>query len=367
MLFWGLVGTACAVELPVDEVVEKQGFGKGDDFSVLCLKLDEPADCDICEVSGWYGDGECDNFCPQHDIDDCGPPVEDNCDRYADFFGLNVPAGSADYLDDAVALGSTWLRVEVRRKFSFDHYSSVIDQAHARGRKVLLLVDYMLTPGKPAWNGSDAEWDAYRNNFRQDVQSLAAFLGHKVDAWEVWNEPDHQLSGGYDPGVPAHQFGRLLANAQAAIRPHSAAPLVIGGLATKRYGYMDAAEAAASFDYDGLGVHTYQPVTWSAATTRNEIDTVMTQWYDHVGLPLWVTEAGGVATSAAELHAANYVDLLFSRTWELHRDKVQTILYFAWSDKMGFAGERFGLLRLDGSRKPGFQRFADQSEVCPSP
>lgn len=34
---------------------------------------------DYCEKFGWYGDGECDTFCLQEDVQDCGSQVEQEC------------------------------------------------------------------------------------------------------------------------------------------------------------------------------------------------------------------------------------------------------------------------------------------------
>ena len=289
-------------------------------------------------------------------------------------FGLNVSAGAASYLPDAIDLGATWLRIELRHGLGIAHYDAVIDQVHASGRKVLLLVDYMLTDGKPAWSDGAAAWAPYRAAFRTDLIEVANALGSKVDAWEVWNEPDHQLTGGYDPGVPADQFGLLLAEAAAVIRPRSNGLLVVGGLATKRFGYLQTAIAAAggSLDYDGVGVHTYGPPTWTTAQIRAEIDAVIDGWSPIAQRPLWLTEAGAVATPEAEAFAAGYVQTLFDRIANVHADKVVSVLYFSWSDQVGFANERFGLVRNDGTRKPSFAKFAALSpdppiEVCPGP
>jgi len=290
-------------------------------------------------------------------------------------FGLNVSAGEATaYLPDAVALGATWLRVELRHDLGIAHYNAVIDQIHASGRKVLLLVDYMLTDGKPAWSAGAAAWVPYRAAFHADLIGVADALGSKVDAWEVWNEPDHQLTGGYDPGVPPDQFGLLLAESAAVLRPRSAGLLVVGGLATKRFDYLTTAIAAAggSLDYDGVGVHTYGPPTWTTAQIRSEIDAVIDGWYPVAQRPLWITEAGAVATPAAETFAAGYVQTLFDRVATTHAAVVKSVLYFSWSDQVGAAGEQFGLVRADGTRKPSFGVFAMLSpdppiEVCPGP
>jgi hypothetical protein len=39
--------------------------------SKICLAIGEDQWCDLCGLAGWYGDGECDTFCQQHDTD-CG-------------------------------------------------------------------------------------------------------------------------------------------------------------------------------------------------------------------------------------------------------------------------------------------------------
>ena len=290
-------------------------------------------------------------------------------------FGLNVSAGDAtSYLPDAVDLGATWIRVELHHDLGLAHYAQVIDQLHAHGRKVLLLVDYTLTAGKPAWSAGATEWAPYRAAFHTDLIAAADALGAKVDAWEVWNEPDHQLTGGYDPGVPADQFGLLLADSAAVIRARSAGLLVVGGLATKRFDYLHDAIVAAggALDYDGVGVHTYGPPTWTTAQIRTEIDAVIDGWYAVAQRPLWITEAGAVATPEAEAFAAGYVQTLFDRVATTHADKVVSVLYFSWSDQVGFATERFGLVRTDGTRKPSFAVYAALSpdrpaEVCPGP
>ena len=44
---------------------------------------------DWCERFGWYGDGECDDFCPEPDVEDCGEQTQ-GCGGFA---GLTCPAG----------------------------------------------------------------------------------------------------------------------------------------------------------------------------------------------------------------------------------------------------------------------------------
>lgn len=73
-----LVGGALVAQLlsgcmaeTASSAVAKPADGKADAVSRLCADAGEPADCDICDVRSWYGDGECDEFCTSPDPD-CG-------------------------------------------------------------------------------------------------------------------------------------------------------------------------------------------------------------------------------------------------------------------------------------------------------
>jgi hypothetical protein len=51
---------------------------KEDAIARLCEDIGEPADCDICELRDWIGDGVCDDFCLTHDPD-CGRATNPAC------------------------------------------------------------------------------------------------------------------------------------------------------------------------------------------------------------------------------------------------------------------------------------------------
>lgn len=56
----------------------KPDDGKEDSVGRLCRDAGQPADCDICLIREWYGDGECDDFCTTPDPD-CNVVVEPEC------------------------------------------------------------------------------------------------------------------------------------------------------------------------------------------------------------------------------------------------------------------------------------------------
>jgi hypothetical protein len=74
---------------------------KADDAAIgrMCLEMDQPPDCDICQVMDWYGDDVCDNFCHQPDPD-CQP-------------GYCLSDLPADFDSEAEGSGDTIVDVEV--------------------------------------------------------------------------------------------------------------------------------------------------------------------------------------------------------------------------------------------------------------
>jgi len=303
-------------------------------------------------------------FTPQHDL-----------------FGVNVWVFDTSYVPDLVDLGARWIRLECCKDQgdrSHAFYSQAIDQVHGAGSKVLLLVDGMVAAGQPHWFDGDDLWNPYRERYLAELEYIARALGPRVDAWEIWNEPDHQLDPayGYDPGIPANQFGLMLRDAAQVIRRYSNGHLVIGGLATNRFDYLVAARNAAggTLDYDGIGVHTYAPPDWNMDQVRYELDTRFASWRNVMPLPIWVTEAGGLVTSTGnEGHAAEYVQTLFQHIQANHGE-VHTVTYFTHHDTSTLVerNEAFGLVRVDNSRRPAFGTFSALSPdysggVCSGP
>src|SRR3954468_10886027 len=133
----------------------------------------------------------------------------------SELFGMNVPAdGShADVVSD---LGARWARLELVD----DSYggtlapavaarlSATLDDYHARGIRVLVLVDYATMGGYPGFGHGTAcgDWLGWRDTWLARIGAVAQQFADRVDAWEVWNEPDQPMlgchDGGYNPGMP---------------------------------------------------------------------------------------------------------------------------------------------------------------------
>jgi hypothetical protein len=65
LLMLGLIACGSGTSDPI----EKPEDSKADAIGRLCEMVGKPADCDICQIQDWYGDGECDDFCKNPDPD----------------------------------------------------------------------------------------------------------------------------------------------------------------------------------------------------------------------------------------------------------------------------------------------------------
>ena len=192
----------------------------------------------------------------------------------SDVFGINV-AGDAPGGAAVQALGARWARLEVRDPTTGPAMSGeamariggALADYHAHGVKVLLVVDYMTRAGFGGGGTHfcppSGDWQGYHDELVARAAHLAQTFGDAVDAWQIWNEPDHPCgaAAGYDPYVAPHQFGWLSRDMFHAIRTGSSAPVVLGGLESGDPGYMDQmleATGGSLSDYaDGIAIQIY--------------------------------------------------------------------------------------------------------------
>lgn len=183
--------------------------------------------------------------------------------------GINSQDLSApDTVARAEALHAKWIRRFVRwdelqptRGASFSagvisYLDSLTSLAALKGRKVQLTLI-----GAPQWaNGSSDPLvpPANPNEFANDfARPLAGRYAGKVQAWEVWNEPDEpEFWHGSAPG--AGPYAALLKPTYAAIKAEDPSALVFGGpLTGNNYRFVeDLYKVGAGNSFDGISVHT---------------------------------------------------------------------------------------------------------------
>jgi hypothetical protein len=304
-------------------------------------------------------------------------------------FGMNVKA-SADFFTPAMIgslkeAGVTWLRIELWWD-QLQTYPNLFKELKLNGFNLLILLDYQLmngAMGKPNAERSaanSAEMQEYVRTYEQRLSSALALLAEQsafVDAFEIWNEADLVRSSGYDPGLHMETFADILKRSVQKIRSHDLfkhSRIVVGGFSKSNSEGLNKMKQAMSLvdksQFDGMGLHTYGPIGTTAAI-RQEIDQIVNQWHQAFSLPLWLTEIGTPSAGGnpandptregnSEDRAAEYVTTVFDQIKKNHRRgdaPVAVAFYFSMRDDIGFADERFGLLRQDNSPKPSFAAF----------
>ena len=277
-----------------------------------------------------------------------------------ELYGINVdppnPAGNPSP-DDVKALGARWVRIEWKASQGSAFYDPKIRQYRDAGLKVLVIVDYATVPGKPnGTTGTDADWAAYIARFVTGVRDLARHVGDDVDAWQIWNEPDLEPHPGYDPYVPAHQYGVMLRDTAAAIRSSSSRPVVTAGLLRRDAGYLTAVRTAAGgLPVDAVVVHPYgqrAPDDWPWSTWGFGNMSDFFDMYLAFGKPLWVSEVG-LSTQDSELQG-QYLENVYRLVESEYAGRVQVVFWFCWSDGMV---SPFGVVDGSGKPKPSYYRY----------
>lgn len=123
-------------------------------------------------------------------------------------------AANPSAMDDIQSLGAKWIRIEFEefmdaRTASYDSphvkqqmamYRKIIALAHARGIKVLGIVNYHSFPDTPDFPLTDKSLQAYVDSVKWHLRS------YPIDAVEIWNEPGNQ---GGNPFASEGGTGRL--------------------------------------------------------------------------------------------------------------------------------------------------------------
>ena len=285
-------------------------------------------------------------------------------------------------VDRAVGAGLTWVRIDVswrgleprRGKFSV-RYGNRLERcvALAKRRGLRVLVTLGWTP-KWANGGRKTNVPPRRaSDYAAIATRFATRLRGRVDAWEVWNEPN--VPDGW-AGSP-EAYARLLKTAYPAFKRADPQTLVVlGGTSgndDKFIGRLYAAGARASFDV--VATHPYQGV---ANAPPERPDDGERWWVTHVDAvralmvangdaakPIWFTESGWSAHENApgtppwrlgvtEAEQADYA----ARLVRLLRATYPYVTQVFWYDDRTRPAETdlhlrgFGLLRADLSPRP---------------
>lgn len=188
-------------------------------------------------------------------------------------YGVSTLA-APDRLDRTKSMGFNWVKIfgawnsiqPGPNEFYWPGIDGDIDRATSRGLRILLRVDQ-----PPTWaNGTDAynappTNDAYFGDF---MKALAARYKGRVQAYEIWNEPNTSIEWGNKQPDPA-KFTRMLRDLYPKVKSVDPnAIIVTGGVATTGDGgagdaWGDLAYLRAIYEnggkgyFDAIGSHPY--------------------------------------------------------------------------------------------------------------
>ena len=292
-------------------------------------------------------------------------------------------------------VGSKWVRLNVKwaeaepvdnqyNEWWLREYEEAIDMARAAGQRVIIMADTA-----PAWaSGLDSR------NVPQDPRDYADFMGMlasrfgtKVDAYEVWNEPNLKRFWSTGPN-PSAYTAMLKATYPKVKAAAPTAKVVFGGVSGNDYDYLEAAYAAGAKGYfDVMATHpyTYCGSTGPAAVRREsdgrisrdsflgyrEVRATMAAHGD--AKPIWFTEFGwntsstecnpGAGVWQGGVSETKQAEYLYDSYKLMEQDSyVQVALWYDfrnnyWMKDADTPEARYGLLRTNFTPKPAYSAF----------
>lgn len=307
-------------------------------------------------------------------------------------------------LDDAVALGVKWIRVDmawksIERNFRGDwHWSAmdrVVNAAKARNLEILPILAY--TPPWAKRSGCTAFGcpPANPDDFVNFAKVAVARYKDRIKVWEVWNEPN--LDGFWtNPSIDGYaELLKRTAPAIHAVDPE--AKVMFGGIAALERNdwwvippreFLDGVcKRGACVDVDAVSYHPYTfPFLASTITpwespwakidqTPVSIRSVMNAHGMHDDT-IWITEYGAPTEGPGQINGDGLVENVTSATdhvteaWQAAiadnvvrtaatNPNVHALFWYTNQDIHWQTGaERaFGLRRIDGSKKPSWDAY----------
>lgn len=203
---------------------------------------------------------------------------------------------------------TAWLNIEpADDDWHFAQLDALVAKADARGAARITLVlagtprwaATKATPGEAHWLGpGSASPPRDIRQWRDFVRKVATRYVGRIDAYEIWNEPETPT---FFSGTPDQWAQLVKAAAEEIMRVDRAASILASGFIMTTQGNLNRslpwlrALAASGAHVDGLSLHWY-PTSWRQIRGLGVIAQRMRRIAVGLGLPggLWVTEANAV-------------------------------------------------------------------------
>jgi hypothetical protein len=320
------------------------------------------------------------------------PPARTNASTLP-AVGFNWHAGWSDYsdadnkaiVDKMVAAHMQWARIDIGwcsveetgpvtvANWYVNKLDTAINYANSKGVKILGV--YWCTPGWANGNQSNATPPTDLNQYGRSLQWVAAHWQGKVQAWEIWNEPDPTQS--FWSGT-TEQYASLLKVAYPKVKAGSPSAQVVFGAPSSNYDtWIDQVYSYGTKDYfDVMATHPYQGV---ANAPPNYPDDGNRWWFTHLpavrnvmlkyndgAKKIWFTEFGW-SSHANDSSTPNWwLGVTPQQQGDYFVQSIQYVMAnYPYVDNMIWYNERsrtdadiqnnnYGLLNYDLSPKPAY-------------
>lgn len=326
------------------------------------------------------------------------------------FFGMNLYVTGFErsknektaMLNAATDIGVKWSREEMswanlepyeKGSYNWQAFDPWINELTRRGISVIGAIQ--TTPswasGVPMDGPPDWYWYTPRNvqDFIDFAGVAAAYYKGKIDVWEIWNEPDVEMTFKCNGCDRVKVYADMLAGSYAAIkRANPNATVLVGGLSihdrtNAGMAFLDAVVAASGgkLNFDVLSIHPYMPDRFPESTDPNTVVqnfpyrlAMSYKWLQDHGAPnkeIWVTENGystcnpcGNLGVSEEEQARRLVRLY---ALAMAAPNVTQFTYFQIKDKFNnLPADMFGnmaIMRNDLSQKPAYQAYKTMAQT----
>ena len=281
--------------------------------------------------------------------------------------------------NSAADLGATWARIPVywpdvepqRGRFAWGQTDSLVNRARAKGFRVLVIL-----LGNPQWAGGNGLPGTPPNPgaFGAFAGAASRHLASRVDAYEIWNEPN--LVNMFTPVDPA-LYTRILRASYPRIKASDPSSTVVsGGLSSTTavnlgpytstpVAFLRAMYAAGARGFmDAVGDHPYT-FPFTADRDPNSRWAQTDQMYGIMrangdgGKKIWVTEFGaptGTGNGAVSEGAQGAILASALRVGASKRYVGPMFLHCVQDPGSNPSNveDNFGVTRINNSRKPAF-------------
>ncbi len=261
-------------------------------------------------------------------------------------------------------------------QYNFDRYDRLISQLHEHGLKLLVVLHYnklrLDDQGREIWHRPPESFE----EFARYVEATVRRYKDRIQAWEIWNEPNHPVYWSAPPD-DLRSYCRLLKLSYTAAKNVDPACLVLNGGITAdvvtdvRHFY----ENGGGESTDKLNIHTFFHPT--AEDTLHQFNRSISGVLDVMrshgdsDKKIWITEMGcpgladprsvkpwWVGPNTSETEQALWVETIYHMARS--HSQIEKLFWAFYRDTGSFfqdGVDYFGLVRHDFTPKPAFHRL----------